>query len=748
MFLLKRWYFLLPGIVLILLLAIWLLRIQAAEEIITSAMSDAGLTDITLDIDDLNSHQTDVTILKFSLHTDTGLIHFEAQNLIISYLPRQLIDRHIDELIIDRLILDYSKAEEIKSSSTKSPGLPDPAQTISVIQQILRSYIFFNKLQIREAKLIGEPFGVVNNNKLKMLSSYDGRSLDTDITLLPSNDSPHFPGLSQLASKLTADAINVKLGIIGLPENPSGKTVASIEIVMQESSLTANYQFHPDNLKSWLAPLLDHDRVIPYLDGINETADIHGSLFLQFTTGEQQTENYITATLTAASNTLGYQQYKAENAGIRLKLKSTTNNPGQNIQILNGSYIRASNIIYHTLSLQPGTIYLVGELSNATDNWQYKGGMRSDLLTINTGKERIQINTITARMQANAEKLAISGNFSPNDIAGSFEYKLAQDLAKTKAGELTVRSKKPVDLVAGNKKLSQLLTPWPFPFDLLSGSITMTSAATWSQKNEFSLKSRLKLTDTGGYLNELVFSGLSFDHQLKLIPRIESTARSKLSVAHLDSGVGIDHISADILLVATGSNTLPELDIKGLNGQIFGGTFSADDFVFDPNSKKNSLRINASNIDLAEIVRTQQLSDISATGRIDGSLPVEIDENGINIKNGAFINGVRNGIIRYNPPAVSDELQQNPVTGIALDALRDFRYSYLSAGVNFTEDGNLSVNLQLKGTSPELDTRRPVHLNINTEQNLISLLKSLRYAEGLSEDIDKKVRDSYEHRKK
>ena len=56
----------------------------------------------------------------------------------------------------------------------------------------------------------------------------------------------------------------------------------------------------------------------------------------------------------------------------------------------------------------------------------------------------------------------------------------------------------------------------------------------------------------------------------------------------------------------------------------------------------------------------------------------------------------------------------------------------------------LTISLRLEGTSPELDTSRPVHLNINTEQNLLSLLKSLRYAEGISANIDRKVRRQYE----
>jgi hypothetical protein len=183
--------------------------------------------------------------------------------------------------------------------------------------------------------------------------------------------------------------------------------------------------------------------------------------------------------------------------------------------------------------------------------------------------------------------------------------------------------------------------------------------------------------------------------------------------------------------------------IQNLHGDIFDGTFSGNDFVFDLNRNKNSFEIKATNIDLAQIVETQQLEDIEVTGRIDGTIPVRIEEQGIFIEHGAFINDVRAGTIRYAPATGTEQLKQNPLTGITLDALRDFRYSHLSADVNFTPDGMLMINLQLRGTSPELDTKRPVHLNINTEQNLLSLLKSLRYAESVGASIDQKVRKKY-----
>ena len=292
------------------------------------------------------------------------------------------------------------------------------------------------------------------------------------------------------------------------------------------------------------------------------------------------------------------------------------------------------------------------------------------------------------------------------------------------------------------------MTPWPYPFDLLSGSIKLTADATWSQGNDFSLTSRINHDDAGGNYGEHVFSGLSFDHAFEILPKIHSIQTGKINLKQLDSGVTASNISTSLTLETVDTGALPQLVIQGLHGEIFDGTFSADNFVFDLNRSNNSFKIKTTDIDLAKIVETQQLEDIVVTGRIDGTIPVVINEQGIFIQHGAFVNDVRAGTIRYNPAAGTDQLKQNPITGITLDALKDFRYTHLSADVNFTPEGMLMVNLQLKGTSPELDTKRPVHLNINTEQNLLSLLKSLRYAEGVSGSIDQKVRRQYEKNQK
>jgi hypothetical protein len=510
---------------------------------------------------------------------------------------------------------------------------------------------------------------------------------------------------------------------------------AKFEFNIHDTDIQGNYDINPQQLKHWLQPVANINNII----GVK---NLSGTLSSSF-----ESNDVIVSTITAISDKYAAGKYNADNIVVKLKLKNPTINPFQHINIQNGSYIKAKSFSYENFSLGKTLIYMVGDLSSSAGTRLFTGGASIKKLTLKYGSQVLQLKDIAARLSSGSDRMEADGNFSTAKVPAKFSFALVHDFNKA-LGSLSIKPLKPLDLNTENNKLSLLLTPWPYPFDLLSGSIKLTADAAWSQGKDFSLKSRINLDDAGGQYGELVFSGLSFDHAIEISPDIHSIQPGKINLKQLDSGVTASNISITLSLEAADTGALPRLAIQGLRGEIFDGSFSADNFVFDFNRSKNSFKIKTTDIDLAKIVETQQLEDIAVTGRIDGTIPVEINDQGIFIQHGAFINDVRTGTIRYNPAAGTDQLKQNPITGIALDALKDFRYTHLSADVNFTPEGKLTVNLKLKGTSPELDTKRPVHLNINTEQNLLSLLKSLRYAQGVSESIDQKVRRQYEKNQK
>ncbi len=775
-------------LVFILLLATWLMRAQLVERVVPTVMSNAGLTNVSIAIDQLDTDQSKISHLTFSLLIETGLLSIEVFDISINYTPVKLSKGRIDELVIEKLVIDINTDNEHvpnmsvtkisvddidKSTKTRNVSHHEkintqqtyqPLQIIDQLRVALRDYIVFNTLLVKHITLNGEPFGVLHDKIFHLKSQNINQSLSTEFTMLGSLATAQSMRLPQLMSRLTEDSLSAELRLVERRDETfdviASGMAANIELDFRDAALTGSYNVIPKRLHAWLQPFVD-------VESLNVIGRIEGQLAFDFSSDRQ-----IVSTLSAKVDRLIFGTYVADNAAIKLKLKiastdNVINDSGQQIQLLNGSYIKASSFKYADLSLKDSRIYMIGNLTTTTGGWSYEGGLSSKLVAARYDLQSISIKDVAVRIAANAEKLDLSGTFSPATVPAKFSFSLDQNLDENR-GKFSIKPIKPLDLNAEDKKLSQLFAPWPYSFDLLSGTIRLTADARWSdshgsdkdrfkqnaakqnepKKSNFNLKVKIELDDAGGNIGEVLFSGLSFRHELDILPKLQSARISEINLSHIDSGVTISNISTHLAVGTTKTGPLPRILVHDLRGDIFGGNFSGNELIYDLNKAKNNLEIEATGIDLAKIIETQQLDGIAASGRVNGVIPVELNEQGLFIENGSFINATNDGTISYNPAAGTDQLKQNVLTGMALDALKDFRYSYLSAGVNFTPDGLLAISLQLKGISPGLDAKRPVHLNINTEQNLLSLLKSLRYAQGVSEKIDKTVRRQYETLKK
>ncbi len=52
--------------------------------------------------------------------------------------------------------------------------------------------------------------------------------------------------------------------------------------------------------------------------------------------------------------------------------------------------------------------------------------------------------------------------------------------------------------------------------------------------------------------------------------------------------------------------------------------------------------------------------------------------------------------------------------------------------------------LRLQGNNPDYESGREINLNINVQQNMLKLLESLRYVDGLNEVLDQRVQQFYQ----
>ena len=76
-----------------------------------------------------------------------------------------------------------------------------------------------------------------------------------------------------------------------------------------------------------------------------------------------------------------------------------------------------------------------------------------------------------------------------------------------------------------------------------------------------------------------------------------------------------------------------------------------------------------------------------------------------------------------------------------MQALENFAYEKLASDVILNEQGDLTLAVSLLGANPEVQNGRSIQYNLNIEQNLFDLLRSLRLADRVSSQVGDKVLD-------
>jgi hypothetical protein len=286
----------------------------------------------------------------------------------------------------------------------------------------------------------------------------------------------------------------------------------------------------------------------------------------------------------------------------------------------------------------------------------------------------------------------------------------------------------------GRRTLAQRFSPWSYPWSLSAGTMTVSLDADWRLADEtVAATSTVDLTDLAGFYNDIAFTGLS----TRLQGAYDSAAgfaidAAELSLALVDVGLPVENISARYRLDA---NEL-SVDVESLRMEAFGGVIRADPFSFHTSAERNNLVLNVERMDLVELLSMQDFEAINVAGRINAVLPITIAGDRIIVEGGTLIGEAPGGRIRYNPGPGS-EPEAGSAIALATQALGNFEFDTLTSAVDYAEGGDLKLQMKLTGRNPDLDSQRPVVLNLGVETNIPEMLRSLQAARTV-EDIIKK----------
>lgn len=373
-------------------------------------------------------------------------------------------------------------------------------------------------------------------------------------------------------------------------------------------------------------------------------------------------------------------------------------------------------------------------------DWTVQAGISSPRLSTG-GPFATTLTDIAATVHGDEKNLALELLFSPETMPG----RLAADFAlEMGSGRMQGRLRTLAPIVTGgDASLSTLVNPWPLPVELVEGELEPEVVFSRVPGRGTRLTARLGLTGARGTVGKTIqFAGLAMEQELRLVPGL-STLRPgpvRCEKIILPGRIELTGVEAFTEL-QNGKNGSLELVLENLRATLFNGLVTTPRINYTLDNRSADFVLTLRHFDLEEILRVYPVSDLQVRGRVGGLLPIHVRGSEVTVSDGRLVAEPPGGVIMYRPR--SAEGADQGLTGITLRALRELHYRDLEIEVGYLPDGTLDLKFHFKGTSPELDTRRPVHLNINISQNLLSLLRSLRYTEEIDTEISRRVEQGY-----
>jgi hypothetical protein len=285
--------------------------------------------------------------------------------------------------------------------------------------------------------------------------------------------------------------------------------------------------------------------------------------------------------------------------------------------------------------------------------------------------------------------------------------------------------------------LSGLLQEWPYPWDLVSGAWTADVALDVAAGNESwnydgTLTQNIK--SLAGHYNKIVFKGLDTDLSAT-VSSAEGIAvsPSSLSLALLDVGLPIEQLTAQFEADGAGQ----AIAVTDLSMTALGGKIQADPFRYSVKEDSNSLVLRPQSIQLQFMVDLAEFEDVEMSGSISGMIPVTASGKTITVVGGRLESDAPGGVIHYRAGAAAEAVSNEGIN-VVTRALGNFQFDSLTSDVDYTEAGDLKLQMRLSGINPDMDANQPVILNLGVENNIPQLLRSLQATRAIEDLLERK----------
>ena len=376
------------------------------------------------------------------------------------------------------------------------------------------------------------------------------------------------------------------------------------------------------------------------------------------------------------------------------------------------------------------------EFTSRDDDWEVSApNTLLNLVRPAFGGRRIVAPVVRADLTGSNGRVAATVRFSTPDGGLSGTGGIVHYLEEAR-GEGSVKD---AAIEFDTLNLSGVFADWPYDWDIEAGRATAVAGIRWKKPGtDFTYEGTASITADAVAGRYADIGVVGFDSRLDIELNSEKGASfepARFEIALVDVGFPVENISG----TATPSIGESAVTVSALSMDVLGGTVTAEPFRYDLDADSNRLMLEARGVQLPLMAGLADLETVTISGSGSGQIPVTIRGNNVIIDEGRLENDPPGGVIRYGGGAATGIVEDDSQLGVVTRTLRNFEFDSLTSAVRYSEDGDLVLKMRLKGINPDVDPTQPVILNLNVENNVPQMLRSLQATRSIEDVLERQL---------
>jgi hypothetical protein len=399
-------------------------------------------------------------------------------------------------------------------------------------------------------------------------------------------------------------------------------------------------------------------------------------------------------------------------------------------------HLRSTDVQAQQLKASSSGLQLQAQLAaGALLDWQLQGPLD---LSAQLQHEQLQPQRWYWQGPVNAsqEQAELNGTLR-NDA--QLQFKLQAQHSKAKGLSLQAQLTE-LFLRSGNP-LQGSFSAWPALLELNNGRLNGNASLTLASDQQLpTVKLELSGKGLGGIYDRTALEGLDGKLSAQIAPKQLRLELSDLRLAQANPGIPLGPVQlSGSYSAALQTPTQGQLQLRQAEAALMGGKLQLAPGQWRMAAEPLLLPVQVQGLELEQLFILYPTEGLAGTGTLDGFLPLQVGSQGVTIEQGQLNAREPGGRLQFHSERIRALGRSNPAMQLVTQSLEDFRFTTLSSQVNYDQQGKLALAMRLEGQNPAIEQGRPIHFNINLEEDIPTLLASLQLTDKVSDIIRQRV---------